>query len=110
MRAAGAGVGAGHDEVVDLLGADAGVGQRAGAGLLTQRQVLGLAELLLPLLRPVVARRAPAVEELLGGAARAEQLGQQRTVGVGADQQRGRRVATGRLVGAAGQARCGCRR
>ena len=76
----------------------------AREGGLAEPDVLHLAELLLPLLRALVAGRPPAVEELVGGGARADELGEDRAVGVVADEERGRRVAAGGLVGAAGQA------
>ena len=100
----GPAVGTGDDQVVDPVGLDAGFGQGRAEGLGTERDVAGLAELLLPLLGAHVAGRAPAVEELVGGGAGTDQLGDHRPVGVVAHQQGGGGVATGGLVGTAGQA------
>ena len=65
--------------------------------------VAGLAEPLLPHLRAQVAGRAPPVEELLGGPAAADRVGEQRRVGLVGDEQGGGPVAEGGLVGPARQ-------
>ena len=74
-RSHGAGVTPGHDRPVDLLRGDRRGVQRRGPRLLRQRGVLALAEPFLPLLRAGLAGQPPAVEELLGGRATADQLG-----------------------------------
>ena len=63
-------VDAGDDEVVDLVRGELGLLQRGLPRLDAERDVAGLAEALLPHLRADVARRAPAIEELLGGRSR----------------------------------------
>ena len=92
------------DEMVDLIRDESGVLQRGFPRLHTQARVAGLAEPLLPHLRPHFAGRAPAVDELLGGAVPRDDFGEHRRVIVAADQECGRAVATRGFVDAAGQA------
>ena len=102
-RASRALVRARDDEVVDLVRAESGVLQRGFPRLDAQARVAGLAEPFLPHLRPDVAGRAPAVDELLGRAVPRDDFGEHRRVVVAADRARGRAVATRGFVGTAGQ-------
>ena len=86
--------------------------QRRVPRLLPERDVLRLAEALLPDLRAPIARRAPAVDELLGRRAAAEVLGDHRA-GVAVQSPtstRGRAVTARRLVRAGRAGRCAGRR
>jgi hypothetical protein len=103
-RADGATVGRSDRDRTDVGCGHAGRLQRVGPGRLAQRDVVQLAEALLPLLRAVVTRRAPAVDELLGRRAGADQLGQHRPVAVVADEDRRPGITAPGLVGRAGQA------
>ncbi len=96
-------MGAGHDHPIDLFGRELGPLQGRSPRLLTERDVARLAELLLPDLGPDLARRTPAVQELIGDAGAGQVLGQQRPVGITADQDCGRRIPARRFVGATGQ-------
>ncbi len=100
----GPGVGAGHDDLADGVGVQAGGVQRLLPRLLAEGHVLHLAEALLPLLGADVAGGAPAVEELLGERDAPEVLGQHRGVrAVLTDQQGGGGVASLALIRAGGQ-------
>ncbi len=74
-------------------------------GVGPQLEVAGLAEPLLPQLGPLLARRPPAVGELVGGRGAPQVLGEQRRARPGVPHHHGgRRVPAGRLVAAGGQA------
>ena len=95
---------------VDLVGRELGRLQRRVPRLLDERAVLHFAEALFPRARTGRARRAPALDELLGRARAAEVLGDDRAVGVVADEQRARAVAGGRLRRRSSAVRRACRR
>jgi hypothetical protein len=95
----GPGLRPGDQDLVDLVGDEAGALEGVLPGPLADGQVAALAEALLPQLGPRVARGAPAVEELLGDARLADQVGEQ---ALALPHEQGRTgVAAGRLVGAA---------
>ena len=95
---------AADDDPVDLLGRELRRLERGVPGLLTQRQVLGLAEALFPLLHVDVARCAPPVDELLGRRRRSDELGDHgRVLVVVAHEHRGGTVAAAGLVGTGGE-------
>ena len=97
----GSPVHAGHDQPPDVAGLQAGRLQRPGQGILAQSQVAVLAEPLLPELGGPVARRPPAVGELVGGRGGGHELGQDS--GPVPDERGGPGIAAGGLVGAGGQ-------
>ena len=97
-----------HDQRVDVARFDAGHLQRLAPRLVAQRQVLGLAKALLPLLGAGITGRAPPLDELFGGTGRTDQLGDHTviltdTVTVADDHGR-RRVPAAGLVATTGQA------
>ena len=103
-RGDGPRVRAGDDGAVDVARRQLGRLERGAEGLLGQRHVAGLAELLLPQAGAVLARHPPAVGELVGGRAHADELGDDGAVGVGADEDRRAAVAALALLAGGGQA------
>src|SRR5207237_1959398 len=90
----------GDDGDVDLRAVDLGALQRRAPGFVGQRQVLHLAEALLPRTGSRVAGRAPAVDELRRALRAADVLGDERSGTVAAHHDRRRAVAARSLVGA----------
>ena len=101
----GAGMHPGDDHAIDLFRRQFRHLQRVVPRLVDERRIHDLAEPLLPLPRASGAGRAPPLEELLGRAGPTEVLGDDRPVGVAADEDRGRAVAALCLVRTRGQAR-----
>ena len=87
----------------DVARGDPGRLQRRVPRLHAEGHVADLAELLVPDLRALLTRRAPAFDELVGDARRAEELGEDRTGRVVADHEGGGRVAARGFVAAARQ-------
>src|SRR5439155_7028192 len=81
-RARGPAVEAGDDHPVDVVSLYPRGSQASGERLLAEARVLGLAEALLPLLRAAVARRPPALDELRGRGAGAQELGHHAAIGL----------------------------
>ena len=107
----GPAVHAGHRHRRDLARLDPGVLEGALPGVGPQLEVAGLAEPLLPQLGPRLARRPPAVGELVGGRGAPQVLGEQRRARPGVPHHHGgRRVPAGRLVTAGGQTVAAVRR
>ena len=102
--AASAPVRPGDDEVVDVVGADAGLLPQALERLGPELGVAHLAEALLPHPGPLLTGDAPAVDELIGQRHPRPQLGDDVAVVTTSDDQCSRTVAEVRLVGPAGQA------
>ena len=92
-------------QAVDSVSLDASVSQHAGERLGCHGGVPSLSESLLPDPRAGVARGPPPIEELVGGGAPADELGDDRSVvGPLAHDHCGRSIAAARLVGRRGQA------
>ena len=96
-------MGAGDDELVDVVGGERGGGEGPLPGLAHERPVGDLAEALLPRAGAFAPGDAPALEELLGRDAGTEVLGDHRTVGVVAEEDRSSAVAAGGFVGGRGE-------